>query len=145
MTILFAFYKNNNFIGWRQDTFGTIGKDGAKIYPYTEDQVKTVLNNISKNLDGPSSFGKLLGVKIIEEAENKIYEEISKNQAFEVRVIKGPTEIYEENFNVKTARYEKDRFPTYNSEELQNIVQNPDDQEVLETHYFSLSGKLSQN
>lgn len=48
--IVFAFYKDNKLKGFRQDTVGTVGLS-AKIYSYSEDQVKTVLNNVFNNIE----------------------------------------------------------------------------------------------
>lgn len=139
--ILFAIYKNNEFQGFRQDTFGTIGKEWGKIYTYSKEQVDTVLRNIESAFKEPS-FGKFLGSTVIQEAEQKIKEKMDELSGFEVRVIKGPTPIYERNFDVEKAEYVVDKFPSYDAEECQKIFQNPDDQEVIETHYMALHSKL---
>jgi hypothetical protein len=98
-SIVFAFYDmDNNFIGFRQDTFGTIGKDYAKIYHYSESQVKTVLDNISGITKGvweeaahklseisDFSFGKEL-----QEHAKKNADMLRDYKAFRVKIIPCP-------------------------------------------------------
>lgn len=44
--IVFAYYHNGEFQGFRADTFNTISKDYAKIYSFSREQVDTVLSNV---------------------------------------------------------------------------------------------------
>lgn len=144
-SIVFAIYRNGEFQGFRTDTMGSVSKGSAKIYEYSREQVDIVMRNIEHNLKGATGLGKLLKSPELEKNEEKIYKENYENATFEVRILKGPTAIYEENFNVKTATYEKDWYPSYNAEELRDVLLNPDEQEVLETHYFSMESKLNMS
>lgn len=151
-SIAFAHYKNGELLGWRQDSFGTVGKKSMKIYQYSKDQVETVLRGIRSNLGRKKDgFGDALekigadpkAVDIIKKAEDKIYEEGQKLGAFEVRVEKAPQAIYEKEFDVKKAEYVTSMWPTYNQEEINEWLQHPENHEVMETHYFSMEGQVS--
>lgn len=48
------FDMEDNLIGWRMDTFNTLGST-PKIYTYSENQVKIVLDNIQSSLEGKGS------------------------------------------------------------------------------------------
>ncbi len=144
-SIVFAIYKNNEFQGFRQDTFGTIGKDWAKIYSYSNAQVATVIKNIEDNLKGESNLGKFLGNDIITNHEKAIHDKVKDLSVFEVRVLEGPPKYFEKNFNVEKAEWEEDLWPTYKAEDLKNICENPDDQNVIEVHKLALTGRLEQN
>lgn len=45
------FDMDDTLIGWRQDTFNTLGFP-PKIYTYSDSQVETVLKNIQESMDG---------------------------------------------------------------------------------------------
>jgi hypothetical protein len=46
-SICFAYFADGKFIGWYSDTFGSITSNTPKIYPYTEDMLKTIRINFS--------------------------------------------------------------------------------------------------
>lgn len=143
----FALYKAGELIGYRQDTFGTIGKDGAKIYPYTESQCEICLKNtqdqIMKRGDGIGKALKNAGfmgdvLEIIEAQEKEMYQKLEDARAFEVRVVKAPAPEYE--FDVKKAEYV--RTWTWDPFAIKQWLENPDEHEVLEMHHYSIAGKL---
>ena len=142
--IVFAVYKNNEFKGFRQDTFGTLGSNWAKIYTYSKSQVETVIKNMEHNLKPDAkTLGSILGSDTLDASEKAIDKKYQDMVGFEVRVLKGPSSTYEKNFDVVKAEYVEDTFPTYNQEEFKTLLQNPDDAEVIETHHFALQGVLN--
>lgn len=144
-SILFAIYKNNEFQGFRQDTFGTIGKDYGKIYMYSPEQIEIVLNNIKSNLTSNKTIGDVLGNPDIAKAERRINKEIRDKVVFDVRVIEGPKYEYEKTFNVNKAEYETSLYPTFDEEDCRRIFSNPEEQRIIETHHFSLHGELNMS
>lgn len=144
-SIIFAVYKDDVLQGYRQDTFGTLGLNGAKIYTYSKEQIQTVLKNICSNLNEKSRLGDFLGSKTIANAEKEIHEKVKNMCGFEVRVLEGPVKYYDRNFNVKTAQWEEDQFPHYKTEEIQQILNNPENQKIIETHKFALNSELVEN
>ncbi len=59
-SIVFAYWKDNQLLGFRQDTFNTIG-ESPKIYTYSKEQVETVLNNVKGGCNkAGTSFMKTL-------------------------------------------------------------------------------------
>lgn len=158
VSIVFGHYKNGELLGYRADTFGTLTKRLPKIYTYSPEQVETILKNIKSTLgEKKPSLGEALEKmgtvfinqdgqeigNVLKEAEEKIYQQGQEARAFEVRVEICPDKIYEENFNVKTARYEKDIWPTYPIEEMTTWLASPSTHKVIETHYFTLTGELN--
>jgi len=157
-SIVFAHYKNNELLGFRSDTFGTLTMDQPKIYTYSKNQVETVINNINYTLgEKKQSLGALLQQKniptigmdgndigsILEEAEEKIYQQGQDAGAFEVRVVKCIDKVFEKQFDVEKAEWVEDRLGHYPMEELQIWLQHPENHECIETHYFSKVGRLN--
>lgn len=50
-TVAFATYKDNKLVGYRQDTFGTLGKTWFKPYSYNPEQVDTILKNVKAEMN----------------------------------------------------------------------------------------------
>lgn len=151
-SIAFAHYKNGELIGYRQDTFGTLGKDWAKLYTYSKDQVETVLTNIRYTLGSKKKgVGETLlklgidpqNATLLKEAEDKTYEEGQKLGAFEVRVVKAPDKIYEREFDVQNAEWVTSPWGQYPAEEMKAWLENPETHETIETHFFSMEGQLN--
>ena len=151
-SIAFAHYKDGKLLGYRQDTFGTLGTDWAKIYTYSKDQVYIVLKNINSTLgEKKESVGAVLErigadpeqCKLITKHEDEIYEQGQKARAFEVRVVKGPKRTYEKEFNIEKAEYVTSPFPTIEPEDFKSWLDNSDEHEVIETHFFILQGQLN--
>jgi len=102
--IVFAYWVNNEFMGFRADTFGTISKEHPKIYGYSENQVKIITDNVKSELSrAGTGFIKKLAEKGAsfqnQEGDNfesnSIVEHVSKNEqqlrewgkdGFEIRV-----------------------------------------------------------
>lgn len=58
---VFGYFVKDEFQGWRQDTFGTMGKKWAKIYTYSPKQVEVIKENTKQDLTmSGSSFMKKL-------------------------------------------------------------------------------------
>jgi hypothetical protein len=58
---VFATYKGDTLIGYRQDTFGTTGKTWAKVYGYSAEQVDIILKNVKSEMNhSGSSLLKML-------------------------------------------------------------------------------------
>lgn len=101
--IAFAFYKNDQLIGYRLDTLGTIKIHPPKIYYHSKDQVETVLKNINHNVVKREGIGHILGVPEIAEREEQIHDMLQDKKIFEVRVVKCPDYPIEKRFDVATA------------------------------------------
>lgn len=133
--VVFAFYKDDKLIGYRQDTLGTIG-DQPKIYNSSRSQIETVLRNITNNIIKLPQLGSFLGVKAIEDAENKIHEMLQDEKAFEVRVVESPDyEVDDEGHVI---------LGSYPFGAIEEWKQYPETHKVLETHYFSINGLINQ-
>jgi hypothetical protein len=104
-SIVFAFYKDGKLKGFRQDTMGSVGAH-AKIYSYSEDQVRTVLTNIFHNIEEIQKTTEEKVKEIAESVEDgnqmvvalKSIFAKSSNQLkdfgeFEVRVLPCPSKI----------------------------------------------------
>jgi len=161
--IAFAHYKkdkhgNDVLLGYRQDTFGTLGFDWVKIYYYSKSQVDIVLKGVNYNLgEKKPSLGealKKIGATVINregdllldkmiEAENKIYQDAQDAGAFEVRVLKCPSYPIEREFNVEKAEWEEKIIWIYPKAEMTEWLKHPETHEVIETHYFSKVGKIN--
>jgi len=63
--IVFAYWKDDEFKGFRADTFNTISKKSPKIYLYTKKQVEIVINNVKSgcNQAGTKFMKELLNSK----------------------------------------------------------------------------------
>lgn len=91
--IVFAFYKEGNFQGFRADTFNTISKTYAKPYLYSKGQVETVLKNVKNGMNrNGTSFLEILMDKY--GVEQEAVEHVIKSESqmrdwkdFEVRVL----------------------------------------------------------
>lgn len=148
---VFALYRNGEFQGFRQDTFGTIGKDWGKIYGYSKEQVEIVIQGTEYNLKGNTGLGKVLKklgadpdlMDEISKKEEETFEKNYKDASFELRVLEGPTPEYEKEFNIEKAKYVTSSFPSYDGEKLRELYSNPDSAEILEVHKFSLFGQLN--
>lgn len=143
--IVFAFYKNDQLLGYRLDTVGSIGFENPKIYHYSTEQVQTVLDNIQYNITGTKSLGKALGVPALFEREKAIKEFLREEKAFEVRVIKCPDYIREKEFNVEKGEWVEPLFGSYPLEEMKVWLRKQDEHEVIETHILTISGKVESN
>lgn len=142
--IVFAFYRNGRLVGYRQDTIGSIGMEYPKIYSaYSKEQVETVLKNIEHNVKNPSGFGKALGIDVIAEREEEIHQFHQDNRAFEVRVLKSPGYPVEREFDVTKAEWVENIVWSYPTEEINKWLETPEEHEVIETHYFSLVGRMN--
>jgi len=103
--IVFAYYYNGEFQGFRSDTFNTISKDYAKVYSFSREQVDTVLDGVKS---GCNRAGKAL-MELIRDREvsvingegsqfgDVLLEHVSKTEdmirswgEFELRVIPFP-------------------------------------------------------
>lgn len=101
----FGFFDiEGNLIGYRQDTFNTMGTDFAKVYHYSDRQVKTVLDGINTFVKsdrnhaveilqvcgyGEIPEGKSLMVKQANKHRND-RRELRELNEFEVRVLPAP-------------------------------------------------------
>lgn len=162
-SIVFAHYKKDEhgkdvLLGYRQDTFGTLGTKWAKIYTYSKEQVETVLKGIDYNLgEQKPSLGealKKMGAVVMNkegnvlldkmiESEKKIYQDAQDAGAFEVRVLKSPGYPVEREFDVEKAEWIEKRVWQYPKEEMDAWLATPEEHEVIETHYFSKVGRLN--
>ena len=100
---VFAYFKDDEFLGFRMDTFGTLGKDWAKVYTYSPEQVEIIKKNTEQELsNGGTSFMKALfgmgGTPMNIEGDlldkNSIIDQVSKGEQekrqwgkFELRVL----------------------------------------------------------
>lgn len=158
--ICFAHYKkdeegNDVLLGYRQDTFGTLGKDWAKIYHYSENQVKIVLDGINYNLGDkkPSVMQALkdMGATVVGggdmdsaiKHEEKIYQDGQDAGAFEVRVTECPDYPTEREFDLAKAEWVENIDWTYPRDAMRRWLSTPEEHVVLETHYFSKVGKIN--
>jgi hypothetical protein len=149
--IVFAIYKNDRLIGYRQDTCGTIGTDVAKIYHYSKNQVEVVLSNISSQLkDKGNHIAKIFEmcgyttepvVAEVKAHDEEMFNKMADEIVFEVRVLESPDRPKE--FDVKTATY----VPTweYPREEMDRWIQTPEDHVIIEKYMFTEHGLISQN
>jgi len=48
--ICFAYYNNNQFLGWYSDSFGTITKRSSKLYGYSESQLEIINKNFTSKV-----------------------------------------------------------------------------------------------
>lgn len=159
-SICFAHYKkdeegNDVLLGYRQDTFGTLGKEWAKIYGYSPEQVRIITDSINYTLGEPKpSFFEALkkqGAAVVMGGtidgaiahEKKIYEDAQDAGAFEVRVLECPGYPTEREFNIGTAEWEEKTVWTYPKEAMKEWLANPSEHVTLETYYFSKVGKLN--
>lgn len=99
-TIVFAYWKDNEFKGFRADTFNTISQTQPKIYTYSRQQVDTVIVNIREGCSRMgTSFAKILAGKNLVSSEgnaidgDELVSHLSKTEQtfrdwneFEVRV-----------------------------------------------------------
>ena len=156
-SIVFAHYKNDELLGYRCDTFGTILKNSAKIYTYSKDQVETVIKNINYTLgEKKPNLGDVLtkqGIEavdmngnpinsLISKREEEIYQQGQDAGAFEVRVLKCPDKIYEKHFDVEKAEWVEDVWGIYPVEEMKIWMDHPETHECIEKHYFSIVGQI---
>jgi hypothetical protein len=92
LPIVFAYWKGEELMGFRADTFGTISMTHPKIYSFSQEQVETVINNTRSSLNwSGSNFMKLLESKGYN--DQPIFEHTSNTERtlrswkeFEVRV-----------------------------------------------------------
>lgn len=148
--IAFAVYKNDKLIGYRQDSFGSLGTEWAKIYTYSEEQVKTVMDNIGyqieKRGDGIGKAFKSAGyegdvLNRISAQEQKSYEKLGK--VFEVRVLKCPERIEERTFNISTASWETNPYGEYPTEAMKTWLAAPETHETIESKLFTFEGQVN--
>lgn len=97
-SIVFAFWVKDELKGFRADTFNTITKDWAKIYTYSPNQVRIVLDGVKSacNRDGTQFMKKLMNLENVYFANadpNVAVDQISESEnelrgwgEFEVRV-----------------------------------------------------------
>jgi hypothetical protein len=118
-SIVFAFWVNSELKGFRADTFNTITQDRAKIYTYTPQQVKIVLDGVRSacNRDGTRFMKKLMNisnVNFVNADPNDAVDQISSSEntlrewrEFEVRVHpfldKDETGSYPERWKIQAA------------------------------------------
>ncbi len=152
-SIVFEHWKNGKFLGYRADTFGSLTKDWAKLYTYSENQVEIVLSGVRGNLQhNKPLMGEVLKniganpiiADLVSKRETEIYENAQKARAFEVRVVKAPSKVYERFFNVEKAEWEISPFGEY-PENFKEWCNDYENHETIETHYFSLDGQLNPN
>ncbi len=100
---VFTYFANNEFKGFRQDTFGTLGKNWAKVYGYSPEQVEIIKKNTEDELNntGTSFMKALFGMNTVpvniegqELDKNSIIDQVSKGEQekrnwgnFELRVL----------------------------------------------------------
>lgn len=114
-SIAFAFYKNDELIGYRLDTIGTIKIQPPKIYYYSHEQVQIVLKNINFNVVNKEGIGAALGIPEVIEREEEIHDMLQDKKIFEVRVVKCPGYPIEKRFDVATAEWVEERTWEYPS------------------------------
>jgi hypothetical protein len=145
--ITFAFYKDDELVGYRQDTVGTIG-DKPKIYHYDADQVQSVLNNITHNVrdkrPGIVDYIKNRSPKagaVLGNTYKNINTKLKNLITFEVRVLECPeNEYYVEYMGEENTEF---KWPIYPKEAMQAWMQLPEDERtVIETHYFGVDGLI---
>lgn len=141
-SIVFAFYKNDTLIGYRLDTMGSIGMEYPKIYSYSKEQVETVIKNVLYNLMHEEAFGKALGCDRIAQREKETFDLLQGQKVFELRVLKCPSK--EKEFDIEKAEWVVNHF-SYPAEEIAIWLQTPENHEIIETHYFSMSGLMELN
>lgn len=142
--IVFAFYKNDQLIGYRLDTIGSISKEvPPKIYYYSKSQVDTVLENIQFNVKNRKAIGNILGSDELAEHEAAIHDLLKDKKIFEVRVLKSPGYPIEKRFDVETAEWVEERTWEYPLEEVIEWMDNPQDHEMIETHWFGMNGLIN--
>lgn len=147
--IAFAFYKNGELMGYRQDTVGTIGMH-PKIYTYSKEQVDIVLSNVNSNIKNPDGFGKALAsvlgkskeTTILSNAERNVHNKLQEAKAFEVRVVKAPAYEYTEYYSEAAGKMIK--YPVHPKEAIDEWIKTPENHEVIETHYFSFNGLINE-
>lgn len=106
--IVFGCFVNGEFKGWRQDTFGTLRTNWAKIYTYSPEQVEIIKKNTRQELTNSGTRlmkflfgGEMNAIAIDMEGqpldENVIIDQISKQEQekrswgnFELRVYEIP-------------------------------------------------------
>ena len=144
-SIVFAFYKNDQLLGYRLDTIGSIGMKDPKIYTYSKEQVQTVLGNINYNVKNSKGVGNALGWDELADRERAIHDKLQDEKVFEVRVLKAPSRPVERELNLETGEWEEfvDIF-SYPKAEMDVWLQHPEDHEVIETHTFSMMGLINQ-
>lgn len=150
-SIVFAYYKGDKCLGYRQDTIGSIGMS-PKIYQYSKEQVEICLKNIRSNVDSGEGFGKMImkalgqeghpQLELVAQKEQEVYDDLQEARGFEVRVTKCPQ--YGMEFDVQTAEWRID-YGSYPREEMQEWLKYPEIHEVIEVHPFTLAGQLNMN
>lgn len=146
--IAFAYYKDGKLIGYRADTAGTISKTSPKIYHYSKKQVETVLENIEYNVKNSKGIGDALlevygenpVATLLAKKELEVHELLQDKRAFKIRVVEAPEK--EKEFNVETAQWEVNHW-SYPHAEVKIWLQKPEEHNILETHYFSMEGRLN--
>lgn len=98
--IVFAYWKDNEFKGFRADTFNTISEEHPKIYTFSRSQVDGIIGSVKQGCarSGTSFAKALFGSRVLttdgtELANNAIVEHLSKTEQtfrdwneFELRV-----------------------------------------------------------
>jgi len=100
--IIFGYFANDELLGWRADSWGNLTFKNPKIYHYSENQIKTIIDNVRSEINGSSSkfFEQLSKMNIpIQDINgnqydsNSILEEVKKQESikkeykdFEVRI-----------------------------------------------------------
>ena len=142
-SIVFAHYKGDKLLGYRQDTFGTLGLDWAKVYgAYSKEQVDTVLDNIADALESDGKTGAILGIPELSAGEAAIRKSMVDARAFEVRVIAFPVSAFEKELNVETGEWEEN-YVGILKEDVDKFIASPEEHVVLETHYFTFDGQIN--
>lgn len=99
--IVFAYYKDDVFKGFRADTFNTISEEYPKIYNYSKEQVDIVKTNVQQGCNKVGTgFAKLLKDKMLVSTSgnsvdgDELVEHLSKTEKtfqewreFELRVL----------------------------------------------------------
>jgi hypothetical protein len=143
--IVFAFYKGDKFIGFRQDTMGTIGNT-PKIYHYSKDQVSVVVKNIEWNIaerrpalvNCIKSIDPKLGA-VLGNSLRQVNSKLTDMIIFEVRILKCPDYEYIDEY----AGDSPIKWPIYPHGAIEEWLQYPDSHEVIQVLQFGPQGLIT--
>lgn len=146
-TVAFAFYRNGKLLGYRQDTFGSIG-DRPKLYSYDREQVEVVIRNVTDNVlhqrpEYVDEFKKRIDPRVGAYMANSLrnaHNLLTEGVIVEMRVVRAPdyewcTEyVGEDNRQID--------WPIYPFEAVQEWLRAPESHDVFETHFFGADGLI---
>ncbi len=93
-SIRFAYFGDNNFIGWYGDSFGSIVKTSPKIYGYSKEQIATIQGNLTykmSKLKEESNIGSSNpAFAIIDNSLNRDKTNLLNYNEVELRIVECP-------------------------------------------------------